>query len=70
MIMTDEQITAYTPLKRSEATWVASWLKADKRKTVRSGWLGVYRMTPAEISKRYHVPVDEVLSAARGEQRR
>lgn len=70
MIMEDEKVNPHTPLGRTESTWVADWLKQVKGKKVKSGWLGVYQMTPADVSKKFHVTLDEVLSAARGEQRR
>jgi hypothetical protein len=57
-----------TPLNRTQATWVADWLK-DNGASVRSGWLAVYQMTPFQIAKKYRVEVAEVVSAANGEKR-
>jgi hypothetical protein len=70
MNMADEKTNAYSALNRTEATWVADWLKEVKGKTVKGGWMGVFQMNAAEVAKKFHVSTDEVLSAARGEQRR
>ena len=68
--MTDENVNLHSPLNRTEATWVSDWLKEIKHKPVKGGWLGVYQMSISDISKKYHVPADEVISAAKGFQRR
>ena len=70
MYMSEDKTNVYAPLNRTEATWVADWLKEIKGKNVKSGWLGVYQMSIADVAKKFHVPIDEVASAARGEQRR
>lgn len=70
MFMTDETINLHTPLNRTQATWVAAWLKEVKDKPVRGGWLGVYQMSISDVVKKFHVPVEEVIRAARGEERR
>ena len=70
MIMNDEKVNPHTPFGRTESTWVSDWLKQIKDKKVQGGWLGVYQMTAADVARKFHVPLDEVLSAARGEQRR
>lgn len=70
MIMPDEMINLHTPLNRTQATWVAAWLKEIKGKAVRGGWLAVYQMSISDISKKFHIAADEVISAAKGEQRR
>jgi hypothetical protein len=57
-----------TPLNRTQATWVATWLE-DNGASVKSGWLAVYQMTPFQIAKKYKVDISEVVSAANGEQR-
>lgn len=63
-----EKIGDRTELGRTEATWVAKWLE-DNGAKVESGWLAVYKMTPFQVAKKYHVTVEEVISAAKGEQR-
>lgn len=68
--MQDETTNIHTPLNRTQATWVAAWLKEVKNKTVRGGWLGVYQMSISDVVKKFHVPVDEVISAVRGDERR
>ena len=70
MIMPEETINLHSPLTRTQATWVAAWLKEVKNKPVRGGWLGVYQMSISDIVKKYHVSVEEVISAVKGEQRR
>lgn len=70
MIMPDETVNIHTPLNRTQATWVAAWLKEVKNKPVRGGWLGVYQMSVSDIVKKFHVTAEEVISAARGEERR
>lgn len=70
MVMAEDKANIYTPLTRTEATWVSDWLKEIKGKSVKGGWMGVYQMSIADVAKKFHVPIDEVASAARGEQRR
>lgn len=69
-MMNEKQTNLNEPLGRTESTWVADWLKEIKGKVVRGGWTRVYQLSVTEIAKQFHVPVDEVVSAARGEQRR
>lgn len=69
-MMNEKQTNLSEPLGRTESTWVADWLKEIKGKVVRGGWTRVYQLSISEIAKQFHVPVDEVASAARGEQRR
>lgn len=70
MIMEEDKVNLHAPLNRTEATWVADWLKEVKNKPVKGGWLGVYQMSISDVSKKFHVPADEVIRAARGEERR
>lgn len=70
MMDKEDTINIYSPLGRTESTWVANWLKEIKGKTVDGGWMRVYQLSIDQIAKQFHVPIDEVISAARGEQRR
>ena len=58
-----------TPLNRTKATWVASWLREEKDKMVNGGWLAVYNMTPEQVAEIYDVPAEEVVEAAEGKKR-
>lgn len=70
MMDKEDTINIYSPLGRTESTWVANWLKEIKGKTVDGGWMRVYQLSIDQIAKQFHVPIDEVISAARGKQRR
>ncbi|MCZ2079903.1 MAG: hypothetical protein LC130_33460 [Bryobacterales bacterium] len=53
-------------LSRFEAQMVADYLKR-KGKTLPSGWLSVYRFTPAEVAANYKITQAEVIKATRRE---
>ena len=51
-------------LSRFEAQMVADYLK-QKGKSLTSGWLSVYRLTPAEVAANFKINVAEVVKATR-----
>lgn len=55
-------------LSRFEAQLVADWLK-QKGKQIGNGWLSVYRLSPDAVAKKFSVSAEEVVKAARREDK-
>lgn len=52
------------PLSRTEATLAADHLKR-LGKTLKSGWITVWKKRPSEISKEFNTPVTAILEVIR-----
>lgn len=57
------------PLKRFEAQIVAEYLR-EKGVDLPSGWVSVWKMTPAEVAKKYRLTEAEIIRVARRETER
>ena len=51
-------------LSRTEAQLAVNWL-SNQGIAVKSGWIGLYKVTPSQIAKDYEVNLSELLDAVR-----
>lgn len=51
-------------LSRTEAQLAVNWL-SKQGITVKSGWIGLYKVTPSQIAEDYEVDLTELLEAIR-----
>jgi hypothetical protein len=60
------QKSEYRKLRRFEAYLLADFARQNKKMDLPSGWLSFYRLTPAEINRRFPVlSVEEIVKEAR-----